>query len=151
MAYIPADAQWYLAEIVEDIMITGEEGHVVHVNLVLVRADSPDNAYEAAMALGKEGEAAYKNTDGHWVTVTFRGLRDLHVIHDALDHGAELLYEQQLGLTEAQIDALIRPKEQLGIFRPRRAPQGPKFAAKAIVDELPHEVSEVDGSEAATC
>jgi hypothetical protein len=35
------DAEWYLAEIVEEFRIAGETQNIVHTNLVLVRADSP--------------------------------------------------------------------------------------------------------------
>ena len=45
MAFIPADAKWYLAEIVEQISVEGDPRSVIHTNLVLVRADSPDEAY----------------------------------------------------------------------------------------------------------
>ncbi len=150
MAYIPADARWYLAEMIEDMAIEGEDQHIVHVNLVLVRADSPTAAYTEAMALGTAGEVAYENTDGQRVTVTFRGLRDLNVIHDALEHGAELIFEEHIGLTAAHIDALIRPKARLGIFRPRRVPRGLKYGANVIVDEMPDDGSAADRSAAAT-
>jgi hypothetical protein len=42
MGYIPPGAEWYLAEIVEEFRIAGESENIVHTNLVLVRADSPD-------------------------------------------------------------------------------------------------------------
>jgi hypothetical protein len=45
-------------------------------------------------------------------------LHDLNIIHDELEHGAEILYERKEGLVEKSIQKLIRPKEQLSIFRP---------------------------------
>jgi hypothetical protein len=41
MAYIPKDAKWYIAELVMEFQIEGESRNVVHVNIVLIRADSP--------------------------------------------------------------------------------------------------------------
>ncbi len=76
MACIPSDAKWYLAEIVEEIRIESEPQNTVHTNTVLVRADSPEEAYQSALALGKEGEITYTNPDGKTVNVYFRGLPD---------------------------------------------------------------------------
>ena len=77
MAYIPKDARWYLADIVLEHTIEGDARNLVHVNIHLIAADSPDQAYEKAMMLGRESEQTYTNTVGREVRVTFRGLRDL--------------------------------------------------------------------------
>ena len=119
MAYISRDARWYLAEMVIEFTIEDDPSSIVHVSLVLVRADSPDEAYQSALELGKEYEDSYPNSDDKQVVVTFRGLRDLNVIHDEFGHGVELIYEEKLGLSEAEIDSLICPKNKLGVFSPR--------------------------------
>ena len=36
MAYIPTDAKWYVAELIEQITIEGDSRSVVHKNLVLI-------------------------------------------------------------------------------------------------------------------
>jgi hypothetical protein len=51
MAYIPADAKWYLADIVEQIAVQDDTRYVVHTNTVLIRADSPEDAYANAVEL----------------------------------------------------------------------------------------------------
>src|SRR5579862_35588 len=84
MAYIPKDARWYLADVVLEHTVDGDPRNVVHVNIHLIEAESPERAYEKAIALGRDSAQAYVNTDGREVRVTFRGLRDLNVIHDAL-------------------------------------------------------------------
>jgi hypothetical protein len=56
LGYIPKSAKWYLAEIVEQITVEGDPRSVVHTNLVLVRADSPEEAYQRAIELGAAGE-----------------------------------------------------------------------------------------------
>lgn len=119
MAYIPSDAKWYLAEIVEEIRIESESENIVHTNIVLVRADSPEEAYQNALALGKECEMTYTNPEGKTVQVYFRGLRDLNVIYDELEHGAELIYEKQTGISESDLARWVSAKEDLGIFRAR--------------------------------
>ena len=72
MGYIPKGAKWYLADIVQQITVEGDPRNVVHKNLVLIRADSPEEAYEKAMDLGVAGEASWENIDGNRVTFRFR-------------------------------------------------------------------------------
>lgn len=117
--WIPKDAKWYLADIVVEITVEGAEENSIESNLKLVRADSPEEAYEKAMLLGKDEEISYDNTDGAKVTFRFRGLRDLYVIYDELEHGAEILYWKYDGLSEDALTKMITPKEQLSVFAPR--------------------------------
>src|SRR3990170_2689490 len=110
MAFIPRDAKWYIAEIVQEIRVDGETSNVVHINTVLVRADSPDDAHAKALDLGRESEISYSNTQGRMVSIRFRGLADLYVVHDGLEHGSELLYRERIGLTEAEVQRLVTEK-----------------------------------------
>jgi hypothetical protein len=64
--------------------------NVVHTNMILVRADSPEEAYQKAVQLGTARQQSYENPAGKRVECRFRGLRDLNGIHDELEHGAEL-------------------------------------------------------------
>ena len=73
MAYIPRNAQWYVAEIVEEIQVEGDDRNVVHCNLVLIDASSPEDAYTRAQELGKLGENTYNNPEGRVVVARFRG------------------------------------------------------------------------------
>jgi Domain of unknown function (DUF4288) len=131
MAYIPPDARWYLAEIVEEIRIESEPENIVHTNIVLIRAESPEEAYQRTLALGKEGEMTYTNPDGRTVQVYFRGLRDLNVIHGELEHGTELIYEERTGMSESDFARWVPAKEDLGVFRPRDTSRdNPEFAKK---------------------
>ena len=119
MGYIPPDSKWYLADIAEEFLIEGEPDNIVHTNLVLVRADSPEEAYQRALALGREGEMSYTNPDNKAVTVKFRGLRDLNVIHGELEHGTELIYDRRAGMSEQDLEDWVTRKEELGVFKPR--------------------------------
>ncbi len=93
LAYIPEDAKWYIAEIVQEIKIEDEETSLVWINFALIRADSPEEAYERALEVGKQSEYTDRNLDGKMVHAIFRGLHNLHVIHQELAHGSEILYE----------------------------------------------------------
>ena len=136
MGFIPKDAKWYLADIVEEICVEGDRRNVVHTNLILVRADSPDEAYNKAMALGKRGNTKYQNTEGKTVTIRFRGLSELNVIHDELEHGCEISYSEDVGVSENKIRSWISPKIKLGVFAPIRPHRGPDYASADIMREV---------------
>jgi hypothetical protein len=97
MGFIPKNAKWYLADLVEEIRVAGERRNVVHTNRTLIRADSPEEAHKKAVALGKGGDTKYKNLAGKTVTIRFRGIRELDVIHDELEHGAEIAFNRNIG------------------------------------------------------
>ena len=84
MGYIPEEAKWYLADVIVEMRIEGEPRSLIHINTLLVRADSPEEAHQKAWALGQQEEHSYENTDGRRVTGVFRGLGEMNVIHDEL-------------------------------------------------------------------
>ena len=117
MGYIPNGAKWYIADIVREFKVEGEKEDVVHIDTTLVRADSPEEAFENALALGRRGEDSYRNPFGKLVTVLFRGLRNLNVIDGELEHGTELLFERKGGMSEQELKDLLREKDQLNVFK----------------------------------
>ena len=66
------------------------------------------------------------------VTVRFLGLHDLNVIHDKLEHGAEIRYSETIVTSRGMAAALVRKKEQLGVFTRRRATRGPDYVDAGI-------------------
>src|SRR5437667_1294982 len=58
-AFIPAGAEWYVADLVEEIRVEGDPRSVVHINTVLVNARSPDEAFSRAWQLGQRSEQEY--------------------------------------------------------------------------------------------
>jgi hypothetical protein len=137
MAFIPKDAHWYLADIVLEHRIEDDPRNVVHINTYLIEARSPDQAYEKAVALGREAEQEYLNTDGKQVRVIFRGLRELNVIHEELEDGAELSYAESFGVPEERLREWTPSKEQLGVFAPIRAKKdGPNYMSESVMRML---------------
>jgi len=137
MAYVPDNAEWFLAEIVQEIRVDGCKRNIVHINSVIVHASSPHAAYVRATEMGKRGNSSYVNERGKRVTIRFRGLRNLDVIYDPLEDGCEIMYTEKLGLTEKQMSKLVRPKGQLEVFMPIRSRPGrPNFSSKEIMDEV---------------
>lgn len=111
------DIAWYWAEIIEEIRIAGEADNIVLLNTVLIRAGSPDQAYERALELGREYDSEYVNSDGQTVTCRFRGLRDIGAIYDGLEHGSELFYSEETCVSEEELAQLATPKEDLTLFQ----------------------------------
>jgi hypothetical protein len=136
MGYIPKNAKWYLAEIVQQITVEGDPRNVLHTSLVLVRADSPEDAYQKAMGLGTAGEQSYENIEGKRVTFRFRGLHDLSVIFGEPEHGAELIYSENMDLDESAIQEWVTPKEELGIFLPIPPSTVPDYVSRDVVEGI---------------
>jgi hypothetical protein len=117
--------------------MSGEHENIVHNNLILIRASSAEEAYEKAMARGHEMEDTYQSPEGETVTVLFRGLSDINLIQDELEDGAEIAYEEIPDISEEEIQEMLQPKEDLGIFQPEE-PDGEEpggYTSKEIVDE----------------
>ena len=118
MGYIPPNAKWYVAELVQSIKAEGQETNLVWRNLTLIEADSPEEAYQKALRFGEEGSVSYRNSDGKQVNVCFQGISHLDVIHDELKDGAELLFRSNEDMTDEAVKQLIPTKEELNLFRP---------------------------------
>ena len=105
-------------------------------NLILIHANSPDDAYEQALSLGRSGDTEYLNPAGKLVTSRFRGLSFLDVIHDPLEHGAELMFQSNVGITPDNLQKLLLSKEELPLFRPITRLDGPDVASGEVVHEI---------------
>ena len=136
MAHIPTDVEWFLAELVQVIEIEGEPNSILHVNLVLVKARSPEEAFDSAAKLGLESETSYMNPKGQRVNIRYAGLAELHVVHEPLEHGAELLFTEHTVVNDEEIRAVLRPREELAVFRTKMRESGkPDYSSRAILDE----------------
>ena len=141
MAYIPEDAEWFLADLVEEIRVQGYKRNIVHINYVLVRAKTPEEAYREAMKLGKRANQRYENPEGRMVTHRFLGLHNLDAIFEPLEHGCEIMFVERLGLSSAGTRKLVRSKRRLEAFLPIRGRKGrPDYASKEIVQMVGKEM-----------
>jgi hypothetical protein len=113
----------------------------VHINYVLVRAKTPEEAYREAMKLGKRANQRYENPDGRMVTHRFLGLHNLDAIFEPLEHGCEIMFVERLGLSSASTRKLIRRKLQLEAFLPIRDRTGrPDYSSKEIMEMVGKEL-----------
>lgn len=142
MAFIPKDACWYIAQIILEINVEGESQNVVHVNYLLVRGESPEEAYEKALRLGNAHTTTYLNQHKRKVRIGFRGLRDLNVVYESLSDGAELLYEEKVGIDDHALSGMICSKESLAVFQPIAATPRPDYGSDEIRREANNLVEE---------
>jgi hypothetical protein len=137
MGYIPDDAEWYIAELVMEIVVHGARCNVVHRNLVLLHAHSPDEAYAKALQNGQNSETQYKNSKDQFVEIHFRGIAQLDVLYEPMTDGAELWFEEQLAVPESEIQAMVLQKEKLKAFTPPNPglERDPDYGSKAVRDK----------------
>ena len=130
--------QWYVAEIVMEIMVKGESRNVVHLNLVLLLAPSAESAYKKALRLGKRSETSYENPAGRRVSHRFRGIASLEEMYEPLKDGSEITFRQFIGLKKSEVGKLATPQEKLGIFRGGHSvPRiGPDYRSAEILREV---------------
>jgi tetratricopeptide (TPR) repeat protein len=114
--WIPKNVEWFLAEHIQQFTFANGDDPLVWVNTRLVQATSLEEAYSKAMAQGEPYNHTFINTDQIEVTCTFRGLRDLYLIYEKLEDGAEIIWTEYDDLSESQIAAMITPKEKLAAF-----------------------------------
>jgi len=53
----------------------------------------------------------------------------LNVVHDNLEHGAEISYSEN-------IQKLVTPKEELGVFQPTLPSERPDFRPRDVMEEM---------------
>jgi len=137
MGYIPENAEWYLAELLMEITVHGARCNVLHRNLFLINAHSPEEAYDKAVQTGQGEETEYTNLKDQLVEIRFKGISKLDVVYEPLADGAELCFEERLGVSESEIQRMIPRKEQLDVFTASTPgkDRDPDYRSKAVVEE----------------
>ncbi len=135
MAYIPPDTRWYLADVVEEIHVSGRKRQTVWINTILIKATSPEEAYAKSFEVGRRANVTYKNMHGEKVSCRFRGLSDLKAVYEKLEHGCELSFRTKQQVTPKGIQSLIRRKKNLEVFAdiPER---GNRECSKEVLEEF---------------
>lgn len=133
------NTEWYVAELVMEITVEGDSRNVVHQDLVLVRADSADEAYEKAIKFGKDAETSYGNPSGKAVEHKFRGLSKLEELNEELEDGAEITFRSSVGVSEEVLRSLVLPKVRLSLFRPPEQAEGPDYSSGEVLAILERE------------
>jgi hypothetical protein len=114
----PHEPKWYIGELIEEVTVEGEPRNIVHRNVKLLYANSPEEAYCKAQALGKEAETMNLDPERRLVRTRFWGLAELNVVHDDSKIGAALFYEEHIGVPGEKTHHWVLPKTSLNVSHP---------------------------------
>lgn len=104
---------WYLADLVTEVRVEGEERSVVHFDLHLVQAANAAEAYDKALRIGGGKSKQYLRNDGNLMSFIFRGLNDLVAMDGEFADGERILFRSQPEMTEEEIQHVVTPRDYL--------------------------------------
>ncbi|WHI46077.1 DUF4288 domain-containing protein [Microbulbifer sp. EKSA008] len=117
---------WWVATIIERFQFDDEELDNMRrrcrafSNVVILRADDREQAYQKAIQYGKSGiedKSDWTNDKGRRGRWIFEGLSSLIPIYDELDpEGTEILFDDDNGITVGRVKSWVRSKEELEAF-----------------------------------
>jgi hypothetical protein len=113
---------WYSAAILLRFEVEGENQDNLNrrclawENFHIIKAGSPDEAFEKATKLGKSFENKYNNTEGENVRWIFEGLTMLVPIYEELHDGAEIGWTEHENKAVKTIKGFVKPKDELEVF-----------------------------------
>lgn len=115
---IKNNGNWYIAEVVQRAEDVGKDKTnpnrrcTVWINSILIKAASPEKAYEKACNLGKEnyGSLRYKAVAGNTLQWKFLGVRDIIPIYEDIEDGAEIMWEDLGEISAKRSERMIRDK-----------------------------------------
>lgn len=82
MADSPETARWFIAELVEELILDGNVKNVIHRKTRVIFADSHEDAYEKALSLSQEHEPTYLNQTYNVPQVRYWGLNELSLVQE---------------------------------------------------------------------
>ena len=108
--------EWYVATLIIKCVVEDNQTEAVLCDeqIRLVKATTPDEAYQKALDIGKSEEHSYKNENDEEVKWRFVGLATLAEL-DTLEDGTEL--KSRLFRSENP-DKLVCQKDKLEVFWP---------------------------------
>lgn len=124
------NGNWYIAEIIEKLepVDRNENQDLRRVttwgNHYLINATSPENAYDKAVKIGKEGEYVFTNTDKIQMEWIFVGVGELLPIYEEnIEDGTELMWRDygfisnrrtmKMPYEKSELMKTIKPKQKI--------------------------------------
>jgi hypothetical protein len=111
--------KWYVSHEILFLEIENdptEDEIEVWENLILIKAESPEEAYQKAMKHGVDSEDDV-GVNGRKGRLKFKGLKDLVLIYDDLEDGAEIEWHQSK-VRRTEFDGMLKPKMDMHAFNP---------------------------------
>lgn len=110
---------WFLVEIIEKVepVDRNEKQDLRRVttwgNHHLIKADSPEKAFDKAVKIGKEGEYVFTNANKVEMEWIFVGIGDLLPIYEDIEDGAELMWTDYGYISNRRTMRMAYEKEEL--------------------------------------
>ncbi|PQB05774.1 DUF4288 domain-containing protein [Aureitalea marina] len=125
------NGDWYIVEIVEkcEPVDRNEKQDLRRVttwgNYHLIKASSPEKAFDKAVKLGKEAEYKFINSDKIEMEWTFVGIGELLPIYDDnIEDGAEIMWTDYGFISDRQSKRFVFDKKRLlADIKPKRKPK----------------------------
>jgi hypothetical protein len=115
MSNSPAPARWYVAELTEEVTLEGDPQNFVHKKTRIIFADSPQDAYEKALAMITEHEVGYLTEHRKAIRTRFWGLRELALSNEDMDR-AGILPENSQGAARRRNSTGLSPDQQFALL-----------------------------------
>lgn len=118
MADSPDAARWYIAELVEELILDGNVRNVIHRKTRVIFADSEEDAYEKAISLSQEHEVTYLNQTHKSAQTRYWSLNELNLLEEKTDtrrpkkRQVVSHYRHSDQLTAAQVAVLMSMQAQ---------------------------------------
>jgi site-specific DNA-cytosine methylase len=86
MADSSETARWYVAELVEELILDANVRNVIHRKTRVIFADSEEDAYEKALSLSSEHEITYLNQTHKSAQTRYWSLNELNLLQEEQSH-----------------------------------------------------------------
>jgi hypothetical protein len=117
MTYVEPEWKWYVAELVLQTRLDGDPRIVGKIEIVLLYADSPKEAYRKAQELVDDSEFVYRNNDGVPVRERYLGIHELDNLQvTKLEDGTVLAVRLLTNTSSEELHGLVREKHELSLF-----------------------------------
>jgi hypothetical protein len=108
-------ARWYIAELTEEVTLEGDPQNFVHKKTRVIFADSPQDAYDKALAMITEHEVGYINEHHKAIRTRFWGLRELSLSNEDMDR-AGMLPDGRMGVARRRNSTGLSPEQQFALL-----------------------------------
>jgi hypothetical protein len=116
MPYSPQTAdRWYIAELTEEVTLEGDPQNLVHKKTRVIFADSPQDAYQKALAMITDHEVGYINQHHKAIRTRFWGLRELNLSNEDMER-AGMLPEDRMGAARRRNSTGLSPEQQFALL-----------------------------------
>jgi uncharacterized protein DUF4288 len=110
-----ATDRWYIAELTEEVTLEGDPQNLVHKKTRVIFADSPQDAYDKALAMISEHEVGYINQHHKAIRTRFWGLRELNLSNEDMDR-AGMLPGNRIGTARRRNSTGLSPEQQFALL-----------------------------------